>query len=139
MGGAGHDKLLGGSGNDVLTGGRGRDVMTGGTGRDSFAFDDRDTAGSRSGADYITDFSGRAGDRLNLKLVDANAATRRDDTFSFIGEAAFTKAGQVRYEHVQEKGKWYTYVSLNTDADSAAEAVIKLKGSIDLVKGWFVL
>jgi hypothetical protein len=41
----------------------------------------------------------------------------------------------VRYE----KAGAYTYVSLNTDADAAAEAVIKLKGSFDLVKGWFVL
>ena len=103
--------------------------------RDVFAFDDRETGASKTGADYIVDFSGRAGDRINLKLVDANAATRRDDAFSFIGEAAFTKAGQVR----TEKAGSYTYVYLNTDADAAAEAVIKLKGAIELSKGWFVL
>jgi Ca2+-binding RTX toxin-like protein len=131
----GNDKLLGGLGNDILTGGRGRDMLTGGKGRDVFAFDDRETAASKSGADYIVDFSGAAGDRLNLKLVDANTKARGDQRFEFIGEAAFTKAGQVRTEKVGS----YTYVSLNTDADAAAEAVIKLKGSIELSKGWFVL
>ena len=35
--------------------------------------------------------------------------------------------------------KGYTYVYLNTDNDQAAEAVIKLKGSMDLSKSWFVL
>jgi hypothetical protein len=95
----------------------------------------RETAASKTGADTLVDFSGRAGDRINLKLVDANAKARGDQAFSFIGEAAFTKAGQVRYETARS----YTYVSLNTDADAAAEAVIKLKGSFDLVKGWFVL
>ena len=42
---------------------------------------------------------------------------------------------QVRYE----KTKKETFVYLNTDSDKAAEAVIKLKGAIDLSKGWFVL
>ena len=105
--------------------------------RDVFAFDDRETGASKTGADYIVDFSGRAGDRLNLKLVDANTSTKAkgDQRFEFIGEAAFTQAGQVR----TEKAGSYTYVYLNTDADAAAEAVIKLKGSIELSKGWFVL
>jgi hypothetical protein len=30
-------------------------------------------------------------------------------------------------------------VYLNTDSDKAAEAVIKLKGAMDLQKGWFLL
>ena len=59
----------------------------------------------------------------------------KDQKFAFIGKEAFTKAGQVRYE----KTKKETFVYLNTDNDKAAEAVIKLKGAIDLSKGWFVL
>ena len=38
-----------------------------------------------------------------------------------------------------EKTKKATYVYLNTDNDKAAEAVIKLKGALDLQKSWFVL
>ncbi|WP_312895083.1 hypothetical protein [Microvirga sp.] len=131
----GNDLLSAGIGNDRLIGGLGKDTMTGSTGRDVFVFDDRDTGTSKSRADYITDFSGRQGDRLDLKLVDANSSKRGDQNFSFIGKNAFSKAGEVRYE----KTKTDTYVYLNTDNDKTAEAVIRLKGSFDLQKSWFVL
>ena len=62
--------------------------------------------------------------------MDANTKKSGDQNFSFIGTKAFTKAGQVRYE----KARNDTYVYLNTDNDKAAEAVIKLKGVIDLQK-----
>jgi Ca2+-binding RTX toxin-like protein len=134
-GGIGNDVLKGGSGNDRLTGGRGRDVETGGSGKDLFIFDDRDTSASRKLADYILDFRGGLGDRLDLRLVDANAKARGDQAFAFIGEAAFTKAGQVRYEHTSND----TWVYLNTDADASAEATIRLKGVFDLHSKWFLL
>ncbi|QRM30659.1 PQQ-dependent sugar dehydrogenase [Microvirga sp. VF16] len=134
-GGNDADLLNGGTGNDRLLGGLGQDSLTGSSGRDVFVFDDRETGSSKTKADYITDFSGRSGDRIDLKLVDADTKKRGDQKFSFIGEKAFTKAGQVRYE----KTKKETYVYLNTDSDKAAEAVIKLKGAIDLQKSWFVL
>lgn len=144
-GDSGNDSLVGGSGNDLLSaslgndrliGGTGKDTLTGSTGRDVFVFDDRETGSSKSRADYITDFSGRRGDKIDLKGVDANTKKRGDQKFSFIGdEQSFSKAGEVRFE----KTKSATYVYLNTDSDRAAEAVIKLKGSIELSKSWFVL
>jgi Ca2+-binding RTX toxin-like protein len=133
--GAGKDVLNGGSGNDRLTGGAGQDTLTGGTGKDVFVFGAKDTTASKGTADYITDFSGRSGDRIDLRGIDADTKKKGDQNFAFIGTNAFTKAGQVRYE----KTKKDTYVYLNTDSDKAAEAVIKLKGAIDLQKGWFVL
>ncbi|WP_262273247.1 hypothetical protein [Microvirga yunnanensis] len=134
-GNAGANRLSGGAGADVLTGGLGQDSLTGGAGKDVFAFDDRDTGAAKSRADVVTDFSGRQGDRLDLRAVDANTKRAGDQAFSFIGTKAFSKAGQVRTETV----KGATYVLLNTDNDKAAEAVIKLKGALDLHKGWFVL
>jgi Ca2+-binding RTX toxin-like protein len=134
-GNAGVNKLSGGAGNDRLTGGLGQDSLTGGAGRDVFVFDDRDTSASKSRADYILDFSHRQGDRIDLRAIDANTRKRGDQNFSFIGTKAFSKAGEVRIE----KTKSVTYVSLNTDSDKAAEAVIKIKGALDLQKGWFVL
>jgi Ca2+-binding RTX toxin-like protein len=135
-GGSGNDLLSAGSGNDRLIGATGKDTLTGSTGRDVFVFDDKETGSSKTKADYITDFSGRGGDRLDLKAVDADTKKRGDQKFSFIGkDDAFTKAGQVRYE----KTKKETYVYLNTDSDKSAEAVIRLKGSMDLSKSWFVL
>ncbi|MBJ6124721.1 PQQ-dependent sugar dehydrogenase [Microvirga splendida] len=136
VGGAGNDVFSGGDGNDRMIGGKGKDTFTGGKGRDVFVFDDRETASSKSKADYITDFRGRDRDRIDLKLVDANTKKRGDQKFSFIGDdESFSKAGEVRFE----KTKKYTYVYLNTDNDRAAEGVIKLKGSIELSKSWFVL
>ena len=134
-GGAGNDLLSAGDGNDRLIGGLGQDTLTGGRGRDVFVFDDKETGSSKSKADTITDFKGKEGDRIDLKLIDADTKKKGDQKFSFIGKEAFTKAGQVRYE----KTKKETFVYLNTDNDKAAEAVIKLKGAIDLSKGWFVL
>jgi len=134
-GGSGNDVVSAGDGNDRSVGGLGKDTFTGGQGRDVFVFDDRDTSSSKTKADYILDFKGREGDRLDLRAVDANTKKGGDQNFSFIGQKAFSKEGQVRYE----KAKGYTYVYLNTDADKAAEAVIKLKGAIDLSKAWFVL
>ncbi|ANY85512.1 hypothetical protein BB934_45675 (plasmid) [Microvirga ossetica] len=135
FGGRGKDNLNGGAGNDKLRGGKGIDTFTGGKGKDAFIFDDGDTGSSRKAADYILDFSGRNGDRMDLKLIDANTRVKGDQKFSFIGEAAFTKAGQVRYEQTAKE----TYIAFNTDADRSAEGVIRLKGSMDLSKGWFLL
>jgi Ca2+-binding RTX toxin-like protein len=133
-GGSGNDLLDGGLNNDRLVGGLGKDTFTGGKGRDVFVFDDRETGSSKAKADYITDFKGRG--RIDLKLIDANTKKRGDQKFSFIGDdKSFSKAGEVRFE----KTKKYTYVYLNTDNDKAAEAVIKLKGSIEFSKSWFVL
>jgi Ca2+-binding RTX toxin-like protein len=135
-GGSGNDLLDGGLNNDRLIGGLGKDTFTGGKGRDVFVFDDRETGSSKAKADYITDFEGRDRDRIDLKLIDANTKKRGDQKFSFIGDdKSFSKAGEVRFE----KTKKYTYIYLNTDNDKAAEAVIKLKGSIELSKSWFVL
>ncbi len=134
-GGAGKDVLNGGSGNDRLIGGAGQDTLTGGSGKDVFVFGPKSTGSSKKTADYITDFSGRGGDKIDLSAIDANVSKKGNQAFSFIGTGDFTKAGQVRYE---KDGK-DTYVYLNTDNDKAAEAVIRLKGAMDLQKSWFVL
>ncbi|MFC5485747.1 Ig-like domain-containing protein, partial [Microvirga aerilata] len=133
--GAGKDVLDGGSGNDRLTGGAGQDWLTGGLGKDVFIFSSKDTSPSKKNADYITDFSGKHGDRIDLKTIDADATKKGDQAFTFTGIQTFTKAGQVQYE----KTKLATYIYLNTDNDKTAEGIIKLKGAIDVQKGWFVL
>jgi Ca2+-binding RTX toxin-like protein len=135
VGGSGADYLSGGAGRDKLRGGLGFDKLIGGTDADSFIFDDHETGASKTTADYILDFRGRLGDKLDLRLVDANVKASGDQAFSFIGTHGFTGAGQIRYE----KTSTDTWVYLNTDADTAAEAVIRLKGSFDLAKAWLLL
>ena len=88
-GGAGNDLLSAGDGNDRLIGGAGQDTLTGGRGRDVFVFDDKETGSSKSKADYITDFKGKEGDRIDLKLIDADTKKKGDQKFSFIGKEGF--------------------------------------------------
>ncbi len=134
-GGADADVVNGGGGDDRLSGGPGQDRLTGGAGRDVFAFANRETSSSKAKADIILDVSRREGDKIDLSAIDANTRKRGDQKFSFIGKKDFSKAGEARFE----KTKSATYLYLNTDNDKAAEAVIKLKGSLELSKGWFVL
>jgi len=47
--------------------------------------------------DVITDFLPGL-DKIDLSLIDANAAANNDQSFAFIGSAAFTRvAGQLNY------------------------------------------
>jgi Ca2+-binding RTX toxin-like protein len=131
----GADRLTGSSKSDTISGGLGIDTLTGGSGRDTFVFEQKDTSAFRKSADYISDFAGAKGDRIDLKLIDSNVAKAGNQAFSFIGAKAFTKAGQLRYEKTSKE----TYVLFNTDADKAAEGTIRLKGMTDLQKTWFIL
>jgi Ca2+-binding RTX toxin-like protein len=133
--GGGNDKVDGGVGNDRILGDAGKDLLSGGAGKDVFAFASKDTGTSKTTADYITDFSGRGGDKIDLKLIDADMKKKGDQAFTFVGKNAFTKAGQVSYEKAGKD----TYVYINTDSDKAAEGVIKVKGALDMQKAWFVL
>ncbi len=95
----GNDTMDGGIGNDVIDGGSGLDRMTGGAGADTFVFDDDDTGNSAATRDVITDFV-RGTDRINIDAIDANRSnnsTNSDQDFVFIGTAAFTGNGQLRY------------------------------------------
>ncbi|WP_262298414.1 hypothetical protein [Microvirga sesbaniae] len=130
-----NETLLGLAGNDRLDGGLGRDTLSGGAGKDMFRFDDKDTGATRKAADYILDFDGRLGDRLDLRPMDANIAVKGDQKFTFIGEKTFSGAGQVRYTNTKAD----TWVYLNTDIDLQPEAIIHIKGGMDLSKGWFML
>jgi serralysin len=133
--GSGKDMLYGGDGNDRLMGGKSADTLVGGKGRDYFVFADKETGVSRKSADYITDFRARDKDRIDLRSIDADTKKKGNQAFSFIGDDDFTKAGQVRYEKTRKE----TWVYLNTDNDKGAEAAIRLKGAMDLHKGWFLL
>ncbi|HLD65644.1 MAG TPA: M10 family metallopeptidase C-terminal domain-containing protein [Pseudomonas sp.] len=119
-GGLGNDTLWGGLGNDLLTGGLGVDRLNGGGGADRFDFNALNEMGLGALRDVITDFLGSAGDRIDLSTLDANSATLTNDAFSFIGSAAFSAAGQLRFADSILYG--------STDADTTAEFEIQLLG-----------
>ena len=92
-----NNTLVGNAANNTLRGNGGVDTMTGGLGADTFDFDATADSGVGLGLrDIITDFvSGE--DKLDFSTIDANTGVSGNQAFSFIGNAAFTAAAQVRY------------------------------------------
>lgn len=131
----GDDTLEGGAGNDVIIGGHGRDLLRGGAGADVFVYEaTSDSTPFLAGRDRIADFD-VASDRIDLTAVDARPATPALDGFVFIGTAAFSAAGQVRFEHVGTT----TVVTANTAGASGAEMRIDLAGLHGLTADNFLL
>jgi Ca2+-binding RTX toxin-like protein len=120
MGGTGKDTLVGGDDNDFLFGGSGADIMTGSAGADRFVFAELGDSNTHS-TDRIRDF-GEGADRIGLDRLDANTELARDQDFKFIGQANFSKAGQVRAVQTGDNVR----LLLNTDSDKTAEMVILL-------------
>ncbi|MFO1073890.1 MAG: hypothetical protein U1E17_14685 [Geminicoccaceae bacterium] len=121
----GNDTLYGDDGDDIVTGNVGVDTMWGGKGRDQFRYWGDAVQGYHSGVgagkrDRIMDFA--AGDKIDLSLMDADATVGGRQKFSFIGTAAFTRPGQVRWQNLPTG----TLIQLNTDRDTAPEMEIEL-------------
>ncbi|WP_438755068.1 cadherin domain-containing protein [Pararhizobium sp. O133] len=137
IGYAGNDLLYGDAGNDTLYGGLGADDLTGGAGKDTFLFKTLgDSTVSSTGRDTIFDFSGTAGDRIDLSTIDASTKSAGDQAFSFIGAAEFTgKAGELRFYKTSAN----TYVYGDVNGDAKADFAIHLDDAVTLTKGYFVL
>lgn len=129
-GGAGNDTLNGGNGNDVLTGGSGRDQLNGDVGNDRFDYNAVSESPASTGRDVITGFAGAGtalGDQIDLRDIDANVLASGNQAFTYIGSAAFTAAGQLRYAG--------GILSGSTDGDTAAEFEVQLLGAPALSVG----
>lgn len=134
-----NDTIDGGGGNDTLTGGLGVDLLTGGIGNDTFLYlssaDSGTTAPTR---DIITDFEGAGvagGDLIDVNDLDANTGVGGNQNFTFIGNAAFTAAGQLRF--FQDGTN--TLVEGNTSGISGAEFTIQVNGLHTFIATDFVL
>ena len=135
-GNAGNDILFGDAGNDILVGNWGVDQMTGGAGADTFLFKAGHTGRFETVADTILDFSQADGDLIDLSEIDANSGTAGDQSFTFIGDAAFSgTAGELR---TYSDGTT-TFVAGDVDGDGTADFFIKLDGDIALAGADFVL
>jgi Ca2+-binding RTX toxin-like protein len=96
-GSAQNDLLYGGDGNDRMVGMAGADTVYGGAGADRFQFQALTEIASGT-LDVIADFSVSDGDWIDLANIDAIVGTAANDSFTFIGTAAFGNvAGQLRY------------------------------------------
>ncbi|MER2102644.1 MAG: calcium-binding protein, partial [Pseudomonas atacamensis] len=119
-GNVGNNQLDGGAGNDILTGGTGIDSLTGGSGSDVFVFNFWNESGIGSQRDLINDFNSAQGDKIDLTKLDANLLTDGFDSFSFIGAADFTGAGQLRFVD--------NVLSGNVNGNAGADFEIQLVG-----------
>ncbi|MEH2411995.1 calcium-binding protein [Nostoc sp.] len=131
--GSGNDILTGGNGNDTLVGGAGTDILTGGAGNDVFKF--TSVSDSRpAGRDLITDFVGNgklSGDRIDVSDIDANTTKGGNQAFTFIGAAAFSAPGQIRYSG--------GILQANTDGNLSADFEARLVGAPQLVVSDIIL
>ncbi|MEH2362247.1 calcium-binding protein [Nostoc sp.] len=132
-GGSGNDILTGGNGNDTLVGSAGTDILTGGAGNDVFKF--ISVSDSRpAGRDLITDFVGKGnslGDRIDVSTIDANTTKAGNQAFTFIGAAAFSAPGQIRYSG--------GILQANTDGNLSADFEARLVGAPQVVKNDIIL
>ncbi|MDB5870973.1 MAG: hypothetical protein JWQ07_415, partial [Ramlibacter sp.] len=115
--------IIGNQSGSVLTGGLGADTLTGGIGPDRFVYRTEADSGIAPGTwDVITDFNSAQRDKIDLQAMDANVLIRGNQRFTFIGDADFSAAGQVRFD----SSTHMLYGS--TDADTAPEFSIELLG-----------
>ncbi|MEO6226061.1 MAG: hypothetical protein ABIO80_09475 [Sphingomicrobium sp.] len=96
----GNDSLSGLAGNDILEGGSGFDFLWGGAGNDIFvAENSASKVQTKVGAlsmDVVFDFS--AGDKIDLRGIDANSAKAGEQAFNFKGSSANKVAADLSYK-----------------------------------------
>jgi hypothetical protein len=138
IGAQGDDSLFGGLGADVLIGGAGQDTMSGGRGADTFEFRAISDSARSDGPDLITDFARRAGDRIDLSGIDANAGQRGNQAFVFVGQAGFgDTAGELRFVTGLAGGA--TRIDGDRDGDGQADFRLFLDGDLTLRAADFIL
>ena len=122
--------LIGNSAVNELTGGEGADTLSGGFDKDKFLFKSVADSPATTGAwDVITDFTGGV-DKIDLSLIDLNPTANGRQKFTFVGPAAFTSSGQLRFD----AGTQMLYG--NTDSDvSTIEFAVRLTGVTSLSAG----
>jgi Ca2+-binding RTX toxin-like protein len=132
LSGTGDDILFGGGGNDILYGGLGADTLDGGAGSDLYQYR---AVGESNGAARDT-LAFASGDKIDLSLIDANGATGANDTFAFIGDAAFSNvAGQLRA--YQSGADWIVEGDLN--GDGVGDLMIAVTSASPLIATDFIL
>lgn len=134
---AGKDTLSGDAGDDRLEGGAGADRLTGGTGADRFVLATlSDSTVRAAGRDTITDFSLAQHDLIHLGAIDANVLRGGNQSFRFLGDAAFTgQAGELSARIVTGGAM----ISGDVNGDRIADFALRLDDKIALGGDSFIL
>ena len=137
IGTASGDRLGGTQGGNVLEAGRGFDEMTGRGGGDRFVFRSvQDAPVDAEATDLIMDYTAAQGDRIDLRLIDAQSGVAGNQAFSFIGAAAFSgRQGQLRAERLQDG----ILLELDVNGDGRADMHIGLVNVAAINAGAFLL
>ncbi|MFM7311908.1 MAG: calcium-binding protein, partial [Cyanobium sp.] len=134
-GSSGANRLEGGGGDDTLRGGTGVDTLVGGSGVDLFVFSTPAEAGNGSGSrDCILDMG--VPDRIDLSAIDARSDQSGNQAFVWIGAAAFSALGQLRYTRLSNGNG---LLEGNCSGNLAADFQVELSGGPDLAGGAAVL
>lgn len=152
IGNNGNDAIDGRGGSDTLIGGMGADTLVGGTEADTI-FCGADTARDTirylalaesgltlSARDQIFEFSrnaGVAGDRIDLRLIDANPVLAGDQNFVFIGTGAF-RANVIGEVRIVDTGA-DVLVQIDADRDNGIEMTFLVKNVATLAAFDFFL
>jgi serralysin len=130
---AGNDTLDAGLGNDLLCGAAGTDTCIGGGGADTFDFNAISESVVGSGRDIV--YFNRADlDKIDLSTIDANSSTTSsNEAFKFIGSAAFTGAGQLRFDSTT------SVLQANSGGTLAADFEVKVVGVTSMQTSDFIL
>jgi len=127
------ENVRAGAGNDTIIANGQANVLTGGAGNDTFVF----FAVGDADGDRITDF--QAGDKIDLRSIDANSILDDNQDFSFMVEPEIDAAGQVTFRHEQrEDGDKYTVIEGHVDGDGNADFELELQGHRQLTKNDFL-
>jgi Ca2+-binding RTX toxin-like protein len=134
VGGDGSDTLTGWIGDDRLAGALGADRLIGGDGLDVFAYLALGDSGPLTAErDTIADFS--TDDIIDLSAIDADVTVADDQSFAFIGTAAFSGvAGELRYAAGP-----HTLVTADVDGDGLADFSLMVNGPHALQATSFLL
>ena len=118
------EHLSGGAGDDVIEGRGAADVLSGGSGADRFVYSSVSDSTAEDG-DVILDHRRMQGDVIDLSGIDADTGTAGNQSFSFIGDAAFSNhAGELRTELDGSSMR----VLADVDGDGSADMEIILAG-----------
>ncbi|CAN5153415.1 hypothetical protein BH10PSE6_BH10PSE6_43200 [soil metagenome] len=133
LGGKNNDTIKGGVGNDTINGGANADTMQGNGGADTFLYANVSESGTVAATrDLIQGFTlGAGGDRIDVSAIDAQTGTVGNQAFAFIGNAAFSAEGQIRFDVVGG----HTIIELNTTGVAGAEMGVDLAGAFPGLTG----
>lgn len=138
-GDAGANVLTGDNGNDAIRGNGGADTLVGGGHGDRFIYAAAgDSTVAAAGRDTIVNFWSGEGDRIDLRLIDADGNAANGDTAFVLGTGGFTGAG-AELRIVQTATLRVFLVQADIDGNRIPDFAILVSIVQDLGAGEFLL